>query len=512
MPPGITCPDLLEVRGEIYISRADFQAINEARKNEGEEPFANPRNAASGSLKLLDPAQSSRRGLRFFAHSFGRVEGGPVLTSQSAFLEVARAYGFAVEPHTVCCRDIDEVISACKACEALRPSLPYEVDGVVLKVNDFNAQRQLGETMKSPRWAVAFKFQATQATTRVQDIVVSVGRTGVLTPVAELDPVACGGVMISRATLHNFDEVRRLGIAKGDRVLIERAGDVIPKIIKVVELAAARASVPKVPVDCPACREDFICEEEGAVAYRCINPACPRQLERRLVHFSSRKAMDIEGMGEAVVRQLLEKGLVKSLADVYALRKEDLLVLEFFGDKKADKLLTAIHQSKTRPLSRLMFGLGILNIGEKASLSLAKKFERMEALTAADKTALMGVQDIGEVSASALERFFCQPETRTLIAALAHAGVNMEEPRSSGGALRLSGKVFIFTGHLEKYSREDAETQVRALGAEAGSSVTRSTDFLVAGEAAGSKLDKARKLGVKVINEQQFEELLHDEG
>ena len=504
-----TIPSVLEVRGEVYLSKADFERTNTSRRDSEEEAFVNPRNAASGALKLLDPAESAKRNLRFFVHSFGRLEGKLKVATHWEFLQLARQLGFPVDPRSRLCRGFDEVVAACREFEALRPKLNYEVDGVVIKVNDFASQRELGETMKSPRWAVAFKFQAHQATTRVLDIVVQVGRTGVLTPVAELEPVACGGVTISRATLHNFDEVERLGVHKGDRVLLERAGDVIPKIIKVVEPGDGRGRVRRIPTNCPACREDFICSEEDGVLFRCINPACPRQLERRLLHFASRDAMDIEGMGEAVVKQLIDKGLARSVADVYALKKDDLLGLELFAEKKADALLKAIEESKRRSLSRLIFGLGILNIGEKAALLLARRFRTMKALALATKEELLSIHEVGDVSAEAVVRFFAQPETKQLIDRLRAFDVTMDEPDMPAAGGKLSGKVFVFTGELARHSRSEASEIVRSFGGEVSSSVTKSTDWVVAGDAAGSKLEKAKKLGIKIINEKEFEEMAH---
>jgi DNA ligase (NAD+) len=389
----------------------------------------------------------------------------------------------------------------------MRVALPYDVDGVVIKVNRFDDQAMLGETMKSPRWAVAFKFAAYQATTVVRDIVVQVGRTGVLTPVAELEPVFCGGVTIGRATLHNFDEIDRLNVHKGDRILIERAGDVIPKVVKVVEHGPACVPVKRLPTDCPACREEFLVADEDGVAHRCINPSCPRQLERRLIHFASRDAMDIEGMGESVVHQFLEKGLVHCVADVYALNKEALLGLELFGDKKADNLLAAIAKTRGRSLSRLIFGLGIANIGAKASQLLARHFGNMDALARASEEELKVVPEMGDVSAAAVVDYFSKEVTRGLIEQLKSSGLNMVEPEAALQGV-LAGKVFVFTGELVRYTRSEAGSRVKALGGDVGASVTKVTDYVVTGDSAGSKLEKARKLGVKIINEQEFERLI----
>ncbi|NTV28489.1 MAG: NAD-dependent DNA ligase LigA [Candidatus Omnitrophica bacterium] len=503
-------PRLLEARGEVYMDRADFDRINLIRRESGSEVFANPRNAASGSLKLLDPAESSKRNLRFFVHSCGRLEGAGQIKTHWDFLQLARRLGFAVNPHNRLCSSFDALREACRELEALRPTLSYDVDGVVVKVNRLDWQSELGETMKSPRWAVAYKFQAYQATTRVNDIVVQVGRTGVLTPVAELEPVPCGGVVISRATLHNFDEIDRLGLHKGDRVLLERAGDVIPKIVKVVEPGGDRRELRRLPTNCPSCREDFICRDGEAVQYRCVNPDCPRQLERRLLHFASRNAMDIVGMGEAVVRQLIDRGLARSVADIYDLTTEHLLELDFFAAKKVEALLEAIEASKGRSLSRLVLGLGIPNIGEKAAALLAREFRTMDGIVSAGPEALMAVPEIGEVSSEAVVRFFAQPETRKLLERLKKSGVRMDEPDVPLAQGRLTGQVFVFTGELANRTRAQAAQLVKSLGGEVSATVTARTNWVVAGQAPGSKVARASKLGIRIIEEKEFEEMLHD--
>ncbi|MBF0593518.1 MAG: NAD-dependent DNA ligase LigA [Candidatus Omnitrophica bacterium] len=505
---GVAIPSLLEVRGEVYMDRRDFELFNRARQEAGDDVFANPRNSASGALKLLDPAESAKRKLRFFAHSFGRIEGGLVLLSHWDFLTAARSFGLAVNSYSRLCVTFDDVVAACGEFQALRSTLPFDVDGAVVKVNSFADQRLLGETMKSPRWAVAYKFPAFQATTVVNDIVVQVGRTGVLTPVAELEPVACNGVMVARATLHNFDELERLGVSKGDRVLLERAGDVIPKIVKVVERSAERIVVRKVPTDCPSCREDFICVDEGMVAFRCVNPECPRQLERRIVHFASRDAMDIEGLGDSAAAGLVDQGLVRSIADIFSLSADGLLSLGSFGPKKADNLIKAVSESRSRGLSRLVFGLGIPNVGIKASRLLARRFGTMDSLMGASLETLQDVPGMGEVSSKALIRFFTRPETCRLVERLREAGLVMEETETAAKT-SLSGKTFVFTGELVKYTRGSASALVRALGAEVGAGVTRETDFVVAGPAAGSKLKKAIDLGIRILSEAEFEEMVN---
>lgn len=500
-------PRWLEVRGEIYMKRADFEALNRSRQDEGEDLFVNPRNAASGSLKLLDSRLTAQRRLRCLIHSFGLKEGGAEVQTQWEFLSLARDLGFSVDKSSRLCRSFDEVLAFCRECQDQRQHLDYEADGVVVKVNGFIQQEQLGSTLKSPRWAVAYKFPAQQATTRVKDIIVQVGRTGVLTPVAELDPVECGGVTISRATLHNFDEIQRLGLRKGDRILIERAGDVIPKVVKVVSSSAKGQGVFKAPGRCPVCRGPIAKDRKEQVAYRCVNPACSKQLERRLIHFAARSAMDIEGLGEVAVGQLIEKKLVRDLADVYHLRKEDLLQLDLFKDKKADNLLQSIAASKKQPLSRLLFALGILNVGEKAAATLATHFRSLDDLVRADEVQLAKIPEIGHVTAESLVTFFRQPSTQTLLQRLERSGVNIIEPVTVTRG-KLSGQVFLFTGELEGLTRGQAAALVRRQGAEVANSLSAKVDVLVVGHRPGSKLKKARDLGVRIIQQKEFEEIL----
>ena len=501
-------PRLLEVRGEVYMDKQDFIAVNQERKTKGEDVFANPRNAAAGALKLLDSRLTRARRLKFFAHSFGRVEGEVQFKTHEQFLETIKFYGLPVNGHNRLCGSIEEVIGICQNFEEQRAGLDYEVDGVVIKVNDFNEQAILGTTLKSPRWAVAFKFQAYQATTTVNKIVVQVGRTGVLTPVAELEPVPCGGVLISRATLHNFDEISRLGVNAGDRVLIERAGDVIPKIVKVVEKLSVlgKFSVPQL---CPACGSKIVKEKSEDVAYRCDNLICPKQIERRIIHFASRGAMDIEGLGEVVVEQLLNKGLVKNITSIYYLRKDDLLQLELSGDKKADNLLKAIEQSKQRPLSKLLFGLGINNIGEKAALTLAEQFKTLDALADASIEDIEAVNELGPVMAQSIVSFFQSQEGKGLCAGLKVVGVNMVQPETTPKGNRLKSKKFVFTGELDGLSRQEAGRMVVAEGGVVVGSVSKATDYVVVGDKPGSKFKEANQLGVKVLNQKQFMEVLH---
>lgn len=504
-------PKTLEVRGEVYMNRRDLDALNRRRKNSGEPLFANPRNAASGSIKLLDSRITARRGLNCFVHSFGVLEGREPFQTQWEFLAKTKRWGFRVNPHNRLCKTIEEVIFYCQEYQQKRNTIPYEVDGVVVKVNSLKQQDHLGYTLKSPRWAAAYKFPAQQATTTVKDIVVQVGRTGVLTPVAELEPVECAGVTISRCTLHNFDEIKRLGIKKGDRVLLERAGDVIPKIVKVVESPRkAKQPVFQVPSQCPDCGGTIAKERAGEVAYRCVNPLCPQQMERGLIHFCSRTAMDIEGLGPAVVRQLVDRKMVKDFAGIYFLKKEDFLELELFAEKKAENLVRAIQQSKGRPLSRFLFGLGIANAGEKVSSVLARRFGSLEKLMEAKAEELEQIHEIGGVIADSVARFFRQPSTLRLIAKFKDAGVNLTEPPAALKSERLKGKKFVFTGELASMTRQEARRRVEELGAQEVSTVSGNTDFVVAGDRPGSKYQKAVSLGIAVLNEQQFQEIIHE--
>jgi DNA ligase (NAD+) len=500
-------PALLEVRGEVYMDKKDFNILNQQRKDEGQVLFANPRNAAAGSLKLLDARLTAQRHLRFFVHSPGLWAKGPVPLTQWEFLEQVKRYGFVVNEHNRLCRDLDEVIAFCEEYASRRDEISFDVDGIVVKVNDLSQQKQLGFTLKSPRWAVAFKFPAHQASTIVKEIIVQVGRTGVLTPVAELEPVACAGVMISRATLHNFDEIKRLGVNCGDRVLLERAGDVIPKIIKVLEKHSKGEFVS--PKLCPSCNGKIQKEKEKDVAYRCLNPICPKQLERLLVHFSSRGAMDIEGLGESVVGELLDKELVHDAADIYSLKKEQLLDLDLFADKKADNLLKAITNSKSRPLSKFLYGLGIANIGIKAAVNLAGHFGSLDAIISASTLQLQAIDEVGPVMAESVVEYFKQPQVKKLLAKFKVAGLKLSEPPRQVSGNRLEGKKFLFTGELTGVTREEAGLWVQNQGGKVVGAVSKSLDYLVVGENPGSKLLQAKQLGITILNQKDFEDMAH---
>ncbi len=502
---GKNIPEFIEIRGEVYMDRVDFVKLNEEREDEGEVSFANPRNAASGSLKLLDSGITYKRRLNFFAHSLGELKGQEI-KSHWDFLSLLKAWGVRGNIYSKLCHNLDEVIEYCNLWEKKREQLTYDIDGIVVKVNDIAQELSLGSTLKSPRWAVAYKFPARQATTEVLKINVNVGRTGVITPTAELKPVECAGVIISNATLHNFDEIKRLKIKVGDRVLIERAGEVIPKVIKVVESRGKEEF--KIPNNCPACQGRVIKEREEDVAYRCINPFCPAQLERGIFHFASRAAMDIEGLGESAIAQLVKLKLVKNFADIYKLRQADLKKLDLFKEKKIDNLLAAIKKSKARPLSRLIYALGIRHAGEKASFILAKKFKSLDNLSKAKKEELEDIYEVGPVIADSVIDYFSQRQTKEMVNGLKEAGLNFKDETAPLRATALAGKSVVFTGELKDYSRIQAEELVRNLGGNPSSAVSKSTDFLVAGENPGSKFEKAKKLNVKIIDERKFKEII----
>lgn len=502
-------PKLIEIRGEVYLGLKDFSAINKGRKAQGELLFANPRNAASGSLKLLAPRITAQRNLSFFAHSLGELSNGQFST-QWEFLRELKKYGMRINPESRLCENLGEALEFCQLWQEKRKKLSYEIDGVVLKVNSFKQRVSLGETLKSPRWAIAYKYPAKQATTKVENIVVQVGRTGVITPVAELRPEPCGGVMIKHATLHNFDEIERLGVKIGDTVIIERAGEVIPKVVKVVvSVRTGKEKAFNVPESCPACDSAIVKEKEDEVAYRCINPSCPAQLEKGLMHFSSRLCMDIEGMGEAAVKQLLEKKMVKDFADIYSLKKNQLLILELFKDKKAENLLLAIENSKRRALGSLVYGLGIRHVGEKAAYVLAEEFKTLENIVLAKKEDLGAIYEIGPVISESVVAFFKQESIKKLIKKLEAAGVNTKEGQQRAvKKTPLTDKTVVFTGELESFSRAEAEDLLRKTSGKASSSVSKETDFVVAGRNPGSKYERAKKLGVKIIDEKEFTEMI----
>ncbi len=505
----VTC----DVRGEVYMVRREFQRLNEERRASGEPLFANPRNAAAGSLRQLDPKVTAARPLDMFAYGIGYLRGAALETHREA-LDFLRNAGFRVNPNTAMCRSIDEVTEYCARWARERDLLDYEIDGVVVKVNSLDQQARLGATARAPRWAVAYKFPARQATTVLRDIVVQVGRTGVLTPVAVLDPVELAGSTVSRATLHNEDMIRARDIRIGDTVVVEKGGDVIPEVVKAI--AANRTGAERefsMPKTCPECGADVV-RLEGEAASRCIGAACPAQIREGILHFASRDAMDIEGMGPALVTQLLDAGLVRDFADIYYLQLDDIVRLERMGEKSGRNVLESIERSKRRPLHRLVYGLGIRHVGERAARDLAERFGTMDALARATYVELTSIPNIGPSVAESVLAFFRVPANREVIRRLADAGVNMSEDGAAGRpvASPLAGKVVVLTGALERFSRKQAEEAILACGGRVSSSVSAKTDYVVVGKDPGSKYDRARELGVTIIDEQEFSRLLGEAG
>ncbi|MFC1546350.1 NAD-dependent DNA ligase LigA [bacterium] len=499
-------PKQFEVRGEIFMSRDSFRELNKQRKENGETLFANPRNAASGSLKLLDWRITSRRSLDIFVYSLCYIEGDSPYKTHWGLLNWFKRIGLPINPYAELAGNIDDVIEQCALWDKKRQELFYDIDGIVIKVNSLKHQAHLGTTLKSPRWAIAYKFPAKQAVTKVQDIVVQVGRTGVLTPVAHLEPIELSGVTISRSTLHNFDEIKRLDVRISDSVVIERSGDVIPKIIKVVEsLRTGKERKVTVPKRCPVCNSIIIKENEENVSLRCSNTlSCPAQIVRSLEHFISRKAMDIEGLGSSIIEQLVQKNMVKNILDIYKLTKEDLLTLDLVAEKKADNLIRAIQQSKKRDLSNLIYALGIRSAGEKAARTLAQKFKTLDALTKAELTVLEQIDDIGPIMAGSINNFFKLPENKDLARKMDQIGIQTITQKQSLAADLLKGLSFVFTGELETITREQAVELVLNNGGSAPSLVSKKTSFLVAGKNPGSKYNKAQALKIKIITEKEF--------
>lgn len=496
----------IEVRGEVYMTRSGFERVNRERLAEEEEPFANPRNAAAGSLKLLDSKLTAKRPLEVFIYDLADMESGLTLHHQK--LSRLSELGFRVNPHHRLCRGIDEVIGYCDEWADKRGTLDYDTDGVVIKVDAVSQQERLGFTAKSPRWAISYKFPAIQATTVLEEIRLQVGRTGTITPVAVLKPVTLSGSTVSRATLHNEDDIRRKDIRVGDTVLIEKGGEIIPKVVKVVTGRRTGKEKPfRMPSACPVCGEKIERPEDEA-AWRCVNPFCPAQLQRTIEHFVSRGAMDIEGMGEALIEQLVSKKIVRDYADIYDLKKEDLMALERMGEKSSDNLLAAVLQSRERPLSRVIFALGIRHVGSKTAEILAQRYPGLEEL---GQSSLEDLEEIGEIGpriAASIRDFFGSEKNREVIQRLARAGVTVREERPADrGPLPLAGKRFVFTGELS-IPRHEAEEKVKALGGVLSASVSKNTAYVVVGESPGSKYKKARELGVQCLDEKGFMELL----
>jgi DNA ligase (NAD+) len=493
-----------EVRGEAYLPRREFERINAEREEEGLATFANPRNATAGTLKLLDSKQVRRRRLNCYVHTIPRsIEN---LGTDHAVLNALRELGFRTAPESLLFHDIERVVKYCVLWQPRRHDLPYDIDGMVIKVDRFSDREELGMTEKSPRWAVAYKYPPEETETVVRKISVSVGRTGTVTPVAEVKQVFISGTNVTHSTLHNFEEIKRLDIREGDTVVIHKAGEIIPQILRVVKEKRPSESLPfPLPDTCPTCGTRLF-KEADEVAWRCVNASCPAQLKARLLHFGSRGAMDINGMGEKLVEQLVETGSVKSLADLYELRLDTLAGLERMGEKSAAGLLAGVASSKTRPFTRLLYGLGIRHIGVHAARLLVQAFGSWDRLAETKTEKIAETPGVGPAVAESFRNFLADRENVRLVERLREAGLQFEE-KAAGGPRPLAGRKFVLTGTLEHYSREQATELIVSLGGSVSSSVSKKTDFVVAGVVPGSKYARARELGVKVINEEEFKRL-----
>ncbi|MBV8807437.1 MAG: NAD-dependent DNA ligase LigA, partial [Acidobacteriaceae bacterium] len=491
--------DAFEVRGEVVMQRRSFERLNEERETAGLSRFANPRNAAAGALRALDPSVTAARQLDYFTYFLLR-DGRPALATHWESLEALKAAGFKVNPHRHKCRDFADLLKFIQDWDEKRHTLPYETDGVVAKINSVEQQEQLGWTAKAPRWAIAFKYPARQASTLLENIEVQVGRTGALTPVAHLKPVNLSGVTVSRATLHNEDEIARLDLEIGDTVLVERSGDVIPKIVRVVERGTSRHPF-RMPRRCPVCGGHII-RQEGEAASRCVNTNCPARLRESLLHFASRHVMDIDGLGDALVDQLLNRGLVHSIADLYDLKIDQLLDLERMGKKSATKVIQNIDTSRSRPLSRLINGLGIPFVGERTAQLLADHFGSLDDIMNARPETLQDVNEIGPKVAESIRQFFAEERNRELVERLRAAGLVFAAQKQRKATGPLTGLTFVLTGTLPTLKREEAKARIEEAGGKVAGSVSTKTSFVLAGEDAGSKLEKAQELKIPVVNEE----------
>ncbi|HSW38789.1 MAG TPA: NAD-dependent DNA ligase LigA [Acidobacteriota bacterium] len=507
-----TVPALLEVRGEVYMTNTELARLNKIQAERNERIFANCRNAAAGSLKLLDPRQSSRRMLRFFAHSEGLLSGLHG-SSHALFLDMIRGFGIPVVPHSGALRTIDEVLEYCDHATSLRGDLDYETDGLVIKTDSLEQRNRLGATSKFPRWVIAYKIELWQASAKITEISVQVGKTGTLTPVASLETVEIAGTKVSRVSLHNADEIIRKDIRIGDHVIVEKAGKIIPHIVRVeLEKRSGKETAFAFPAGCPVCGGDTG-RDEGGVYIRCLNPSCPAQLKERLQFFASRQAMNIENLGAALINQLVDRGMVESLPDVYRLKAEELENLERMGEISAKKLVDNIRASKTRGLAPVLTALGIRHIGENTARLLAREFTDIDSLISASEERLALIPGIGPVAADSISRFFKSQAGIDIIRDLKLHGVNMTAPAGGikpAGGSPFEGKIFVVTGIMNYFSRPEIEAKIRSLGGTTSSSISKKTDFLVAGKDPGSKLNKAMSLGVTVIHENEFLRMLEN--
>jgi len=505
LPLSIPDKGAIEVRGESMMNRRGFERLNLEREEQGLPRFANPRNAAAGGLRALDPAVTAARRLDFYAYHL--VSGGKKnRETHWESLEELDELGFKVNPNRRRCKSADEVLAFCSEWESKRETLPYEIDGVVVKVDSFARQQQLGWTSKAPRWAIAYKYAARQASTVVENIEVQVGRTGALTPVAHLQPVPVGGVTVSRATLHNEDEIARLGVHIGDEVLIERSGDVIPKVVRVTKEGKTRRAF-RMPKHCPVCGGNIVREEDEA-ASRCVNANCPARLKESILHFAGRPVMNIDGMGDALVDQLVDRGLAKSVSDIYNLTLDQLMELERMGKKSAQNVLDNIERSKKNPLPRVLVGLGIRFVGVRTAVLLAEALGSMDAIANADIETLQQAEEVGPKVAESIREFFDEPHNRELVERLRAAGLKFDHPKKLKQAGPFDKLTFVLTGTLSSMTREQAAEKIETLGGKVSGSVSKKTSFVVAGAEAGSKLDKAQNLGVPVLSEEHFLEKL----
>jgi len=500
-------PDVLEVRGEVYMPKKAFLKLNEEKEEQGEPLFANPRNATAGSLKLLDSRITAQRNLAFFAYATGEVS-QPLAKDHYETLQVFRKLGLPVNPHIKRAKDINEVIKICDSWDNRRAELEYQIDGMVVKVNRLDQREILGFTGRAPRWCISYKFAAEQVETVVESIDVQVGKGGTLTPVANLTPVFLAGTTVKRASLHNFDQVNRLDVREGDTVVIEKAGEIIPQVVEVRKERRPKGTSPfKLPKQCPNCGGDVKKDTEG-VFLRCVNPHCLGQLKERLRYFAGRGQMDIENLGEALIDQLAETGLVKNVADIYKLQKDDLVELERMADKSAQNVIDSIEASRTRPLWRLVAGLGIRHIGGQTSQVLAEHFGSLDAIVKATVAELDAVEQIGGKVAESIYEYFHNDRNIAVIKELLSAGVKPELPKKARAKGKLAGKTIVVTGTLQNFSRQQIEEAIRNAGGKVTSSVSKNTNFVLAGEEPGSKIDKAQKLGVKIISKKEFMEML----
>jgi DNA ligase (NAD+) len=499
-------PALLNVRGEVHINKADFEKLNKQQEETGDKLYANPRNLAAGSLKQLDPRITAARPLKFVAYGYGVIEGEAV-GNQWDFLQRLKEYGLPVNSVSKKCDRIEDIVSYYNEILAKRDALPYEIDGVVVKLDDFRLQREAGIRARSPRWAVAWKFPPMEESTRVEDIIIQVGRTGALTPVARLHPVQVGGVTISSATLHNEDEIRKKDVRIGDWVFVRRAGDVIPEIVKVIEANRSGSEKPfKMPSRCPVCGTKVV-RAEGEVVSRCPNVSCEAQVKERIRHFASREAMDIEGLGDKIVAQLVDSDVVADAADLYDLTVSDLEPLERMAAKSADNLVQAIRKSKNTTLPRLIFALGIRNVGVTVAEILAEYYSTVETLMEASEEELAGIYGVGPIMAREIVRFFRDNNSRKMVTRLVNAGVRYERSAVTKSG-ELDKEIFVFTGSLIHLTRSEAEKEVKKRGGKTSSSISKKTTCVVAGEKAGSKLQKAQELGIEIIDEATFLKLI----